>query len=129
MKVEIKCTSGTAELHRARNQGQTITPADGGIEVEVLAVPKNVPSAQDWIKANAANAWNTVGVGQKGRESGKVSVTALDGAVVVREYLDVNPFTSPDATDHTDHTLRVGETIERNVIGANAETLLVVGPA
>ena len=129
MKVSFECLSGVAEIHKSRGSSQKITPADGPIECVVLDVPANVPDRQAWIKANAASAWVAAGVGQYERESGVVAVTAVDGDVVVREYLNTSAFASPDAEAYEDHVLKQGESLSADAIGANAETLLVTGPA
>ena len=130
MKVEIKCLSGSVAVFSSRDATGTLL-AEGQSDVfsvsDVITTREEIDTA-DWVKKNLASAWNNVGVGKNGREFGQAAVTPVDCGMVIREYLQVDHFMNPDAEDHRDHKVMMGETIVADMISSNVVTLIPMAP-
>ena len=132
MKVEIKCLSGSVAVFSSRDATGTLL-AEGQSDVFsvadiVMTNEKTDAAYADWVKKNLASAWNNVGVGKNGREFGQAAVTPVDCGMVIREYLQVDHFMNPDAEDHRDHKVMMGETIVADMISSNVVTLIPMAP-
>jgi hypothetical protein len=130
MKVEIKCLSGSVAVFSSRDATGTLLD-EGESDVfsvaDVTTTREEIDTA-DWVKKNLASAWNNVGVGKNGREFGQAAVTPTDCGMVIREYLQVDHFMNPDAEDHRDHKVMMGETIVADMISSNVVTLIPMAP-
>jgi len=130
MKVEIKCLSGSVAVFSSRDATGVVL-AEGQSDVfsvaDVTTTREEIDTA-DWVKKNLASAWNNVGVGKNGREFGQAAVTPVDCGMVIREYLQVDHFMNPDAEDHRDHKVMMGETIVADMISSNVVTLIPMAP-
>ena len=134
VQVDVTCTEGTAEVHRSRDRsGMMLSPAIGTVRFTVMDAPKLPDNATPadiakWAGENWSHAWNAAGVGQDGRNSGRVKMTPVNCPLVIREYKEVNHFLEPDAEDHHDHPVMVDQSLEVDTIGSNAVTLMAVRP-
>lgn len=123
IRVEFRCLEGVATVYSTRmSEGDELLAGESTVQ-EVSAADARDPA--DLI----AQAWNAAGIGASGTAAGRVEVTPLDVPVTVRHYLEVNRFLDPDADDHVDRVLAVGESYEADTVRANVVTLMPIGPA
>lgn len=104
-------------------------PVTGALDTSgaTASVPTSAPPTKEAPKPGdrAANINNAPAVGADGAADGLVSITAAEGRLTVREYLEVNPFAGA-TEDYVDHFLQDGDTVEATTVQANLKTLVVM---